>query len=86
MVCLTNFVEDDYGLRVLYEHHQPFDRVNGLGKTKEELEQTGVLLKEFPLPITYSKLSILYLDKNTKKPFYVYRERAFEEEPSVQQM
>ena len=40
---------DDTG-RVMLIHNMPFDAVNGMGKTKDELLQMGVLVDEVPEP------------------------------------
>jgi hypothetical protein len=34
--------------KVILVHYMPFDDINGLGKTEEELLQTGYLVEEIP--------------------------------------
>ncbi|UQW98196.1 hypothetical protein M2M59_04080 [Rummeliibacillus sp. G93] len=41
------YIEINNGV-VTFVHNIPFDKQNGLGKTKEELEETGFLLDSIP--------------------------------------
>lgn len=42
-------------------HYQPFDAVNGLGKTEAELLQTGILIDTIPQPVEIvGKMGVLY--------------------------
>jgi hypothetical protein len=61
---------------VVYEHYQPFDEKHGLGKTKEELELTGIFVDSLPVnenPL--GKTSTLKVDSKTGELYYEYTER-----------
>lgn len=60
--CIVGFV-----------HHKPFDPVEGFQKTREELEQTGVLVDALPeLEIPEGKQPTLYYNRETKELWYEY--------------
>ncbi|OFV72124.1 hypothetical protein [Acetobacterium wieringae] len=53
-------------------HYQPFDAINGLGKTEAELLQTGVLIDTIPQPVaTVGKMGVLY-HTDAQGLYYVY--------------
>ncbi|MCM0627370.1 hypothetical protein M5J14_23005 [Lysinibacillus sp. OL1_EC] len=74
MVYLSGLVHvsgDVY--RVGGRHYRPFDVNVGLGKTKEELEQVGVLVDNLPEPkYVVGKLDVLYVNAVTKETYYEY--------------
>ena len=45
-----NYIEVNENGKVNFIHYLPFDEVEGLGKTEEELLETGFLLDEIPEP------------------------------------
>lgn len=54
-------------------HHVPFDEVNGLHKTKEQLEKEGILVDSIPEPQQIEgKSPIMYINPSTKEVFYEY--------------
>ena len=62
------------GERVMLIHHMPFDSVNGLGKTEEELSQMGVLLDEIPEPEQINgKIPVAYYNE-TQGFYYLYED------------
>ena len=42
------YIETNENTQVVYQHFMPFDSVYGLGKTEEELLQTGYLVESVP--------------------------------------
>ncbi|MHB9937899.1 hypothetical protein CF098_07700 [Clostridium sporogenes] len=56
-------------------HYMPFDEINGLRKTKEELEQEGVLIENIPEPkYIESTQAIMYWNPVDKQVFYEYED------------
>ncbi|WP_051824109.1 hypothetical protein [Clostridium sulfidigenes] len=54
-------------------HLKPFDAKDGLGKTREELEQTGLVLESEPVPEKIEgKDAILKYNPTTKSLYYEY--------------
>lgn len=66
------YIEVDNNQTVIYENHKPFDEVHGLGKTEEELKNTGFLVEERPNPEQNGKGYLLKYDKDSNKLFYTY--------------
>ena len=61
--------------RVMLIHNMPFDPVNGLHKSEEELLKTGVLLDEVPEPEQIEgKIALPYY--NAEKGFHYHYEDA----------
>ncbi|EKX80555.1 hypothetical protein CFSAN001628_005554 [Clostridium botulinum CFSAN001628] len=53
----------------------PFDSVYGLHKTKEELEQEGILIENIPEPkYIENKQAIMYWNPADKQIFYEYED------------
>lgn len=58
---------------VTFIHRRPFDSVNGLGETRENLMKTGFFVSDFPEPVTtIGKKAIAYYDHERKKVYYEY--------------
>jgi hypothetical protein len=56
-------------------HYQPFDPVYGLGKSKEELLQEGILVESIPQPeFIEGKVPILKYNKDTNTLYYEYED------------
>lgn len=59
---------------VTFIHRRPFDPVNGLGETRENLMKTGFFVSDFPEPVTtVGKKAIAYYDHERKKVYYEYQ-------------
>jgi hypothetical protein len=58
------FIKYNENNKAILTHYQPFDAVNGLGKTVEELESEGLLVDNLPvrLPEQEGKVLILYVN------------------------
>lgn len=68
---LTKVTDGKY--MVGYIHFRPFDSVYGLGKSKEQLEQEGMLVDSIPEPEQIEgKQAILYCNPQTKEFWYEY--------------
>lgn len=70
--ALTKRNENSTEARVGFIHRYPFDAQHGLKQTKEELEQSGVLVDELPDPKQNGKIATLYVDLATNKTRYEY--------------
>lgn len=58
---------------VTFVHKMPFDPVNGLGKTRDELLKTGFFISHFPEPaMKIGKRAIPYYDYEKKEVTYEY--------------
>lgn len=58
---------------VTFLHRKPFDPVNGLNTTKEELLKTGFLVDSIPEPnTTTGNRAVLYYNPELKKAYYKY--------------
>lgn len=58
---------------VIFVHKMPFDPVNGLGKTRDELLKTGFFISHFPEPaMKIGKRAIPYYDYEKKEVTYEY--------------
>lgn len=53
-------------------HNMPFDETYGLGKTEEELNQTGLLVETLPVREDNGKNATLFVNKSTKEMYYEY--------------
>lgn len=59
--------------RVPGVHLKPFDEVDGLHKTAEELEQTGILVESVPEPnVSEGQSASLFINPETKDMWYEY--------------
>ncbi|EQB4335412.1 hypothetical protein ACYJ2V_001099 [Clostridium botulinum] len=62
-------------IRAKFIHYMPFDNVYGLHKTKEELEQEGILIENIPEPkYIENKQAIMYWEPVNKQIFYEYED------------
>lgn len=69
------FLKYDETGKVNYTHYMPFHEKHGLGKTKEELEQEGILVDSIPKPEQIEgKAPILYCNPETKELWYEYED------------
>lgn len=69
---------DEKTSAVTFLHRKPFDPINGLGKTRDELLKTGFFVENFPDPIaTPGKRATAYYDHETKKVYYEYITQPF---------
>lgn len=58
---------------ITYTHSCPFDPVNGMGKSRNELLKEGFLISDFPEPkLVEGKRAIPYYDVFTKQVTYKY--------------
>lgn len=58
---------------ITYTHSCPFDPVNGMGKSRDELLKDGFLVEDFPEPkLVEGKRAIPYYDIYTKEVTYKY--------------
>ena len=70
---MKKFITVD-GERVMLIHNMPFDPVNGMGKTEEELSKMGILLDNIPDPeIKEGKIPVPHYNKQ-KGFYYVYED------------
>ncbi|APH23809.1 hypothetical protein [Clostridium botulinum] len=62
-------------IKAKFIHYMPFDNVYGLHKTKEELEQEGILIENIPEPkYIENKQAIMYWNPADKQIFYEYED------------
>lgn len=67
------YIRVDETNRITYCHNQPFDSVNGLGESKEELEKSGYFIDSIPQPKSVMGMrAIPYYNPETKKVRYDY--------------
>lgn len=67
------YIETDENFRVTKIHRMPFDPNNGMGYTREELEQKGYFVDEVPEPIhKVGRRSIAMYNPDTKSIYYEY--------------
>lgn len=88
MIYLSNFreIETDI-MQVGFKHNMPFDEVHGLQKTKEELEQAGILVEYVEAPkVIDGKESILCYDTKNNKLFYKYKDIQVAEDNSKEKI
>lgn len=58
---------------ITFVHRMPFDPINGLGKTRDELLKTGYFVSNFPEPaMKLGKRAIPYYDYEKKEVTYEY--------------
>ena len=58
---------------ITFMHKMPFDKVNGMGKSKEELEKTGVFVDECPEPEKKTGFApVSMYSEETKSIYYDY--------------
>lgn len=67
------YIETDENFRVTKVHNMPLDPVNGMGYTREELEQKGYFVDEIPAPINKTgRRAIKMYNPDTKSIYYEY--------------
>lgn len=76
MIFLGNLKKiNDSKIAIGFIHYFPFDKNHGLGKTKEELEQEGILIENFPEPEQIEgKHATMYWNPIDKNVFYEYKD------------
>ncbi|NFM47521.1 hypothetical protein FDB72_15575 [Clostridium botulinum] len=73
-------------IKAKFIHYMPFDNVYGLHKTKEELEQEGILIENIPEPkYIENKQAIMYWNPVDKQIFYEYEDDPKSDEGLEQQ-
>ncbi len=61
--------------RVYYEHYKPFHPIDGLGQTKEKLEESGHFVDSIPVPeMIPRKIPVLKYNSDTEELFYEYED------------
>lgn len=69
------FIKISNDNRVEFVHYQPFNLLNGLGKTREQLEQEGILVDSIPEPQQIEgKQAVMYWNPIDKNVFYEYKD------------
>ena len=72
---------------VTFIHRRPFDPVNGLGETRDNLLKTGFFVDEFPEPKpSIGKRAVAYYDHERKKVYYEYELVPFSEKEQLSMM
>jgi len=67
------YIEIDSNNYIIFRHYKPFDEKDGLGRTREELEQTGMVVETLPTPETIEgKTANLKYNPTTKSLYYEY--------------
>lgn len=76
MIYLGNLIKiTDTKYSIGFIHYMPFDAINGLGKTQEQLEQEGILIESVPQSqVIEGKTSIMYVNPVDKLIFYEYED------------
>ena len=65
------YIEVDENFRVTKVHRMPFDPVNGMGYTREELERKGFFVEEIPEPSNQvGRRSVLMYNPDIKAVYY----------------
>lgn len=69
------------------QHYMPFDEQNGLQKTKEELEQEGLLVESIPEPLLQvGKQAVLYVNLSNRSLYYQYIDLPIEPQHLVEKL
>jgi hypothetical protein len=69
------YIETDIYGNVVYQNYVPFHAVYGMGKTQEELLQTGYLVDEIPKEdYVPGKVAVLKFNKETLGAYYEYKD------------
>lgn len=67
------YIEIDENETVKYIHYMPLDESYGIGKSEEELKETGYLVEEIPEPpIKEGFISIAKYSRKDNKVWYEY--------------
>src|SRR5699024_6182997 len=77
MIYLGELVKKEYNSYVVgFVHYMPFHEVHGMGKSKEELEQEGILVDSIPEPQQIEgKSAVLHFNPETKDLWYEYEDK-----------
>lgn len=88
MVFLGNLQRvTDTKYRVAFTHSMPFDVVEGMGKTQEELAQIGILVDEIFSPEQIiGKSSAMFVNPVTKEITYEYEDIPLTTEQQIAQL
>lgn len=69
------YIKLDNNNEEISTHYQPFDEMNGLRKSREELEKEGVLVEELPIREEREGFSSkLKYNPDKQELFYIYTE------------
>lgn len=69
---------------ITFVHRRPFDPVNGLNTTRDELLKTGYFVSDYPQPvIKMGKRAIPYYDHERKKVYFEYQTIPFEDKVRI---
>lgn len=72
---------------VEFMHRMPFDPVVGMGKTKEELLETGVFVDSIPNPENKIGMrAVPYYNADTKKVYYEYKSIPLTDQERIEQL
>lgn len=81
------FEKDERGLKVTFTHYMPFDQKHGLGKSEQELRQTGALVGNIPEPEQIEgKIPVLYYNADTNSVYYEYEDKPLTEQDRIAQL
>lgn len=81
------YIETDENFRVTKIHRMPFDPVNGMGYSREELEKKGFFVNEIPEPKNQiGKRSIAMYNPDTKSIYYEYVSVNLSDKERVEQL
>lgn len=69
------FIKVDNTGKETLRHNMPFDPVNGLGKTEEELLQEGYLFESLPEPEIINGKDAILMISSSGEPYYEYQDR-----------
>ncbi|WPS86886.1 hypothetical protein SMD22_20655 [Brevibacillus halotolerans] len=79
------YIEHENGV-VTFVHYMPFDEVNGLGKSSEKLQTTGLLVDSIPQPEVNGKIPKLFINPKTQELWYEYTDRPLSPEEEIVQL
>ena len=81
------YIETDENFRVTKIHRMPFDPVNGMGYSREELEKKGFFVDEIPEPIHQVGMrSIAMYNPDIKSIYYEYVNVSMSDKERVEQL
>lgn len=67
------YIRTDSDNMIVFIHRQPFDPINGLNESKEDLEKYGFFIDSMPDPMPiFGKSAVPYFNPETKKVYYKY--------------
>ena len=72
---------------ITFVHRRPFDPVNGLNTTRDELLKTGYFVKDYPQPeIKMGKRAIPYYDHERRQVYYEYQTIPFDDKTRIEML